>query len=210
MFEPENYITNNPELFKSIQERANGNITQPLFYLMSDSPRLTREMILGFPYIPAQIKYNYGANYNRVSRSMTNTEDLQFTGNKAEEITVDNVILSTRGNKRSYLPLINLLKELMTNQFEPSFFYIGIQERVLYPYVLTDLSHVETGWIEGEPVEGEVSMKFVKSPWGLNTDNIQTDYFYEQNKDKRTAEDIDENAPSSVKQNRERIEELLQ
>lgn len=210
LFSPENYITNNPELFKPLQERDVINPTKPLFYLMSDSTKLTGELLLGFPYIPSQIKYTYGTNYNLVSRSMSKTEDLQFTGNKAEIINVDNVILSTRGQKRTYLDLIEMLKELMRDQVEPSFFYLGLQERVLYPYVLSDLTHVETGWAKGSglPVEGEVSMQFIKSPWGLKTQNTSTDYFYEENATKRTEEDIEEK-PSKIEKDREKTDEFF-
>lgn len=209
MFDPSKYITNNPNLFKSIQERTSNtnNDTKPLFYLMTDNPKLTKTFILGFPYIPQQIEFSYGANYNRISRSMAKTEDLQFTGNKAEEINITEVILDTRGQKKTFLPLIETLQGLMVNQIEPSFFYIAIQDRVLYPYVLSDMRVTETGWTEGLPVKGTVDFTFIRSPWGLETKNFTSGSFYAENANKRTPDN--KAKTSEIEKQRGKVDELL-
>lgn len=172
MFEPSPYIQNNPQLFRELAEPAQTSSNVPLFYLLSDSKRLKEDFVLGFPYIPQDIKYSYKTTPSRVLRSGARTEDLQFVGNKAETITINNVILSTRGERRTSAPLLELLTELMRGQAYPSFFYIAIGERVIYPYMLTELDIIEEGWsdtLSGEIVEGVVNMTFIRSTWGNNT-----------------------------------------
>lgn len=133
-----------------------------------------QKLVMGFPYIPSQISFSYATEYGITKRAMAITEDLQFLGNSAERVTISDVILSTRSEGRSFLPLLQKLKFLMSNQTTPSFFYIGIQDRILYPYVLNNMNIVEKGWQNGLLVEGTVSFEFIKSAWGnsgVNTNN---------------------------------------
>lgn len=204
MFNPEQFIQSN-SLFSYIQEQES-NSTRPYFYLATDSPYLgvggsSSNQVFGFPYIPSQISFSYATNYNTISRSMSKTEDLQFTGNKAETVTISDVILSTRSQKKSFLPLIEQLKTLMTNQVKPVFFYICIQERILYPYVMNTLDVIETGWISGMPVEGTISFTFTRNSWGLKTVGSYDNSWFKDVKDARNPGDIGK-SPSQILQDR--------
>lgn len=191
MFVPDQYIVNNPQLYGVLSEYRPDAGNAVLFYLMTDNstfnsdfdgyinngaiPEAERQkLVMGFPYIPSQISFSYATEYGITKRAMALTEDLQFLGNSAERVTISDVILSTRSEGRSFLPLLQKLKFLMSNQTTPSFFYIGIQDRILYPYVLNNMNIVEKGWQNGLPVEGTVSFEFIKSAWGnsgVNTNN---------------------------------------
>lgn len=175
MFYPTNYIKNRPDLFNLVQEVDND---RPLFYLVTDNPLYNEQNILerfelGLPYIPEAFNFTYRANYNRVSLAQGETDFLQFVGNDAETISIQNILLDTRHEKASFNSLIQTLKTLMLGQRNPSYFYLAIQNRVLYPYVLEDMRVIERGWINGQPVKGFLSLFFTKSPIGLDTTFIQ-------------------------------------
>lgn len=193
LFDPENYIVNNPSLYGLLPEQSSITGNAPLFYLMTDNSLFNEDfggfinsqqipdaekqkLIMGFPYIPSQINFSYATNYGLTSRALGVTEDLQFLSNNAERVTISDVILSTRSSGRTFLPLIQKLQYLMTNQIQPSFFYICIQDRILYPYVLNNMDVIETGWSSGLPVEGKVSFEFIRSAWGNGTLNKVASY----------------------------------
>jgi hypothetical protein len=166
MFNPSEYIRTTPTLYGFIQEFAQPS-SKPYFYLLSDNNRLGN-IVFGFPYIPSKLKFSDGANYNRITRSLGQTETLQYLSNKAQTISINGVMMNVRGEARTFQPIVELIRELMLNQKkEPSYFSVCIQERVLYPYVLTDFDVKEAGWSAGgNPTDGELSFSFVRSDKG--------------------------------------------
>jgi hypothetical protein len=204
MFNPSEYIQTTPTLYGFIQETAQPS-NKPYFYLLSDNNRLGN-IVFGFPYIPSQLKFSDGANYNRITRSLGQSETLQYLSNKAQTISINGVMMNVRGEERTFQPIVDLIRELMLNQKkEPSYFSVCIQERVLYPYVLTDFDVTETGWSAGgNPIDGELSFSFVRSDKGKGDEKREDLPMY------RTLDDFSwESANSEVLKLREEFDAQL-
>ena len=178
MFNPQEYIKKRPDLFNLVDPVDN---QRPLFYLATDHPIYNEEknfenFEIGLPYIPKNIEFSYASNYNTVELAGADTEYLQYTGSQAQRISFNNIILDTRSSDRSFKFTIDTLLTLMYDKAIASYFYIAIQNRVLYPYVLNDMTVNETGWINGYPVRGTLDLNFTRSSVGRDKNMVSSMY----------------------------------
>jgi hypothetical protein len=148
-------------------------------WLMRYSPELDEEQAAwGFLLAPSALRFSRAAEYGEQSSFAAKVRDRQYSQTSGATLAIPNLALMTWYYKKSLMPLIEGINQLLEarveeGQFSPPLLSFVMGRRRFAPCVLSEVSWDESAWLGGEPASVLMNLTLIEIPFpGLKRDAI--------------------------------------